>query len=403
MNEAEQPLATGGNVENSEEAQLLELFIEQDKKLPKHLRAIVYRRIEEELKKQKAREAEKKLIFKGYPIDWVEYSNTNSIVDARDAIKKKDTNRKFGIRWNGVIYKPEDFFKKAFPDYKKYPYKVTFLNENIKYISESQRIKLQYEALEYIYTVKEKGTLVYISKENKDELLELCIRYSDYVSTAKQWLRRMNYKNGLEKMITFGASISASIKEDTETEHLYCYRRIKTDNRVTFIGVKMEINEWIKEIERNIELIITDKSNRRTHIDNALNSIYYQYGTYLTLNKKLNDTLRKCVFDRIGMIDFICNIEIPNADLTFTIDFDKDIKIKKMHENIHNRDIKGRNEAFKKFGTLCATKGDIYTRKQLLELKFNDKNIRRYIDYGFMNSNGKGTYTILIENIEDLE
>lgn len=127
MNEAEQPLATGGNVENSEEAQLLELFIEQDKKLPKHLRAIVYRRIEEELKKQKAREAEKKLIFKGYPIDWVEYSNTNSIVDARDAIKKKDTNRKFGIRWNGVIYKPEDFLKKHFQTIRNIHTKLRFL------------------------------------------------------------------------------------------------------------------------------------------------------------------------------------------------------------------------------------------------------------------------------------
>lgn len=164
MNEAEQPLATGGDVENSG---MNEKFIEQFKQLTKEQKQVVIK-----IQKSLLDEARKELnpTFRGNIIHWIEYSDTNSIVDAREAKKKDDTKRKYGIRWNGTIYKPEDFLKTAFPEYKKCNYLIIFKNDNIFYLGRTERVKLQYEALKYIYTEKERSTLVGISVQDNKEL-----------------------------------------------------------------------------------------------------------------------------------------------------------------------------------------------------------------------------------------
>lgn len=213
----------------------------------------------------------------------------------------------------------------------------------------------------------------------------------------------MYFDSGIYKMITFGASITV----DGNNKGVYCYKVEYNEKGATYKGVNTSWEQWTEKIKISCDIAREYKVNSEEYeqlYKEAERSIYYQYGTHLTVTAELNTQLKSCIYQYItfGTADFPEG-EIPNADLTFTIDFDTDVELRKSHANTHNRDIKGRNEAFKKFSTLGATRGDIYTRKQLLELKFNDKNIRRYIDYGFMDSNGKGTYTILIEKLADLE
>ena len=93
--------------------------------------------------------------------------------------------------------------------------------------------------------------------------------------------------------------------------------------------------------------------------------------------------------------------EIPNADLNFTIDFERDIEIveaidlktdmseyNKAHNAQHNKDI-GRKRVLETFSRLT---GDEWTTKEILAQGFNEKNIKRFVDYGLIERISRGRY-----------
>lgn len=342
--------------------------------------------------------------FREDKINFVECSDINCIVDATNYEKEKDNKEysKFRIEWKENLYTVEQFFKEAYTDYKIFPYKIRPKkgNQKLFYLSKGQRKKIQYSALQYHYEKYHGGKLVIVSEEDNRNIKSLCGRYFECVDTASELLSRLYYDNGLSKIITFGASITV----DGNNKDNYCYKiKEKTEKSITCLGISMTWEKWTEAIKEKLDFARqykTDSEEFKELYEQAEKMIYYQREMNLTLTGEFNEIMRNCLYQYSisGKADFPEG-QIPNAELTFTIDFDDDIEIYKSHENKHNKDIKGKNEAYKKFNTLNAAIGDIVTRQQLLALKWNDKNIARYIDYKFMErvTGKRGAYRILIK------
>jgi ACT domain-containing protein len=103
-----------------------------------------------------------------------------------------------------------------------------------------------------------------------------------------------------------------------------------------------------------------------------------------------------------GKAEFPFIGDIPNADVAFTIDFKRDVEIvrafdlktdmseyNKQHNAEHNREVIGRKKVEKTFSRLT---GDKWTTQELLQQGFNDKNIKRFVDYGLIERTGRGKY-----------
>lgn len=344
-----------------------------------------------------------KAVFRGDTIEYVECSNINSIVDANEYVKNKNKDVKehckFRIRWRDKLYTAEQFFKEAFKDYKIFPYKIRPIdgNEKLFYLSKGQRKQRQYEALQYHYKKYFGKEIVAVSQSDIDELKYFFFIYSENIDTARDLCSRIHYKDGLSKMVTFGATISV----DGKNKDNYCYMVInKTEKGFTCVGIDMTWEKWAETIK-----YWSDNGNQLFQMNNMPYSdvekyIYYQDKIYLTLTGKYNEIMRTCTkqYFNTRKADFPTG-QIPNKDLTFNIDYDEDIEIYRSHENKHLKEVNGHDKAYIKFNTLNAAIDEIVTRQQLLALKWNDKNIARYIEYGFMKriAGKKGAYMILIE------
>ena len=86
-----------------------------------------------------------------------------------------------------------------FPQYKKHDYKVRFKIDNVFYLSSSQRAKLAYRILAQNYD------LVEVAEQDKRDLER--IAKSNKAKTYQIWHDRMKWKNGHEKLMTFGAAL----------------------------------------------------------------------------------------------------------------------------------------------------------------------------------------------------
>jgi hypothetical protein len=317
-----------------------------------------------------------------------------------------------------------------FKNYKKYEYKVKFNTDNIMYLSSNQRAKLQYHILAR-WIQSKKINLVIVDNQDKEDLI--CLSLSGKHRTSKIWANRMLYwEDGIEKMISFGVALDVrSVKNKDgndiyNVKDIYCYRMKIDDNKAIYTGISMTWERWKQGIIDKVNSIDTLKKIRYNNdnekeyynrlFDECKSSIYYQNDYYMTFPLNEKTAIEKWFADyywkRNIELEFPFSGIIQNAELSFAIDFYKDIDIvdahyigtsEKMAE--HNRQNNDRHN--KKMGekqsreTFNKLKGDTWTTGEIKAQGFNDLQIRTWRNtYKWIKKIGKiGNMFIYARNI----
>ena len=112
------------------------------------------------------------LLFRGKPIAWVDVPKTKSVIVpnaiGEDGTEERITGKQHLISYGGKRYQREEFLTAMFPDYKKFPYRVKFKNEDVFRLNAKQRAKLQYNVLAH------KFGLVPVALQDRVDLERLC-------------------------------------------------------------------------------------------------------------------------------------------------------------------------------------------------------------------------------------
>lgn len=112
------------------------------------------------------------LLFRGKPIAWVDVPKTKSVIVpnaiGEDGTEERITGKQHLISYGGKRYQREEFLTAMFPDYKKFPYRVKFKNEDVFRLNANQRAKLQYNVLAH------KFGLVPVALQDRVDLERLC-------------------------------------------------------------------------------------------------------------------------------------------------------------------------------------------------------------------------------------
>lgn len=129
---------------------------------------------------------------------------------------------------------------------------------------------------------------------------------------------------------------------------------------------------------------------------------------YLTLPKEEIETIKLWIYKYFenDTEEFPYKGEIPNADVSFTIDFDRDVRIERAHDlkyemseynkehnAQHNRDI-AYNKVKETFSRLV---GNEWTRAEIIQQGFNHKNLDNFVKYRFIERIARGQYKRLLE------
>lgn len=344
--------------------------------------------------------------FRGKPIEWkiVEEVKTKEIPNA--FTPDKPDIEEFIQKNNYIVYDNKDyhgidkFFQGVFPEYKKYPYKVNFLNDNIFYLGKSQRAKLQYNIL------ANKFGLVDVSEDEEFEL-RMFFQFS-HNEPSKKAYQRIQWDNGLRKMVSFGTSLSVN----GTNKDVFCYSKEEELNGTTYTSVNLEWEDWFRHLQYTIDSMKRDNPtiSDMTVINELNKDIYYQThyldtGCHLTLKAEHIDNIKQwiCDYCRKGTTVYPYNGKFPNSDLKFTIMYDdvdivpqRNIKGKnamaeynKENNAEHNRQM-GEEKAMEKFRKL---KGDEWTKQELKDLGYNDTQIDNYCNkYHWIKRIEKGRY-----------
>ena len=140
------------------------------------------------------------LLFRGLPIVWTATRQTRRVAERNavgpDTISERPGRKVNLIGYNGQTYQKEQFYRMAFSDYKKYPYRVNFLTDDVFRLGGNQRAKLQYHIL------AQRFPLVEVYWKDKQELEAFAA--ASETETAQRWQSRMRWPQGHEKMVTFG-------------------------------------------------------------------------------------------------------------------------------------------------------------------------------------------------------
>lgn len=112
------------------------------------------------------------LLFRGRPIAWVDVPKTKSVIVpnaiGEDGTEERITGKQHLISYEGKRYQREEFLTAMFPDYKKFPYRVKFKNEDVFRLNANQRAKLQYNVLAHRFG------LVPVALQDREDLERLC-------------------------------------------------------------------------------------------------------------------------------------------------------------------------------------------------------------------------------------
>lgn len=112
------------------------------------------------------------LLFRGRPIAWVDVPKTKSVIVpnaiGEDGTEERITGKQHLISYGGKRYQREEFLTAMFPDYKKFPYRVKFKNEDVFRLNANQRAKLQYNVLAHRFG------LVPVALQDREDLERLC-------------------------------------------------------------------------------------------------------------------------------------------------------------------------------------------------------------------------------------
>lgn len=304
------------------------------------------------------------------------------------------------IFYEGQEYTREQFLKAHFENYKRYPYKVQFQNDNVFWLGSSQRAKLQYHVLAQYFDLAE------VSDKDKTDLEQFAKQHK--AETAQIWHSRMKWEQGHEKLITFGAALDVRRADGTSRANgLYCYESKITDDKAEYKGVPMSWESWSNGIRFQIDCahdiyrrlanypekqkVRVDKFLRYAMMAMFCQQIINESCYYLTLPKAEMDEIKKWIYQYLkdGKAAFPYQGEIPNADLNFTIDFKHDVQIIKQHDNTkHNQEI-ARTKVENTFSRLV---GDVWVTQEIIGQGFNEKNIKRFVDYGLIERTSRGHY-----------
>lgn len=350
----------------------------------------------------------KQFTFRGKPICWIDEPKYVQVGEPRPCafdpsmILTDEEFRGFNhyIQYDGTLYKQDEFFKAVFPEYKKHPYKVQFPDDTVFYLNNSQRARLQYEILAHHFD------LVQVSDQDEEDLWNLCADRG-LEPPCSTLIQRMRWKDGLRKMITFGAALDVRGK----CNGVWCYRKELEEGRATFRGYPMDWDVWLKYVKGQIRFrhIIKIASKAKTPLfisyAQAMRDLYYHCQLHLTIPSDERETMGKWVWACVNLKDspFPYTGDIPNSRLTFTIDYEKDVKIvaandlkdpqamaqyNREHNAEHNFEL-GKKQAQEKFSRL---QGDEWTRPELRRQGYDDRQINRYCLYGWIERVERGLY-----------
>lgn len=310
------------------------------------------------------------------------------------------------ILYEGKQQTRKEFLKSAFQEYRKYPCKVQFRTDDIYRLGGNQRAKLQYHIL------AQRFPLVLVSEQDRDDLEAFCASHK--AETAKRWLNRMAWENGLEKMITFGVALEVRIPAGM-TRRPWCYSARMDTKTAVFSGEPMTWEEWAAPIKSLLDFR-REELNRGTDMtqqereqlvedtyNEALMKLSYQHGLYMTLPgeeyRRLKEWVYKYLYD--GAASFPYAGAIPDGDYTFTIDFERDIEIvatPDLHTDMgqYNREFnaernkeRGRKLAEERFAQLV---GDEWTTQEILAQGFTRKALDSFVKYGLIERLKRGFY-----------
>ena len=362
-------------------------------------------RIVDELKADEAKndELSRNPKFRGKPIKWVKVERTVKTNNAFCPDETEIDGNNHLIEYEGLRYKREEFLKAMFPEYKKHPCKVRFNNDDVFWLGNNQRSKLQYQIL----ASKFDSDMATVSDEDKADLERFCKNYDS--ETAGRWYQRMTWEQGHEKMITFGVALDVRRKDGTtRTNGAWCFSADMTDTRAIYTGVYMTWDLWSNQLIGHLD------GKRDEHRDNkadnyaavykqAAQLMYYQNGRYMTLpakeRKAISDWIYEYYMSERKPPFPLCGA-IGGGDRVIEIDFDDVVIVdasgiagyNRTHNTernkIHNKEI-GRRKVEKNVEQL---QGDKWTTQEILSQGFSRAKLDNMVKHGFIRRLKQGHY-----------
>ena len=223
------------------------------------------------------------------------------------------------LKYDGILYDGKaHFLNTLFDCYFPVAYRVKYNSNDIFWLSGNQRTRLSYQILNREIGAK--------SISLSDDSILKSIAGSGKHEAAKRWLGRMNWNNGNANMITFGVGYEVK----GAANGVFCYRPEYYDNKATFTAEKMTWEQWS-------EKIIATLDSKRYHIDDVIMMMYYQDGVYMTLPKTEQKAIKGWIYKGYReRKPFPYSGVVPNGNVNFTIDFDRDCEIVKSESLRHN-------------------------------------------------------------------
>lgn len=339
-------------------------------------------------------------LFHGEPITWLNEPNPAG----------KGTEH--FILWKGEKYKQSAFFEAAYPEqYNKIKKRVKFKNaaaENVFRLSGNQRTILMYRCLASKYPLEK------VSELDSFDLQLLCMNERDN-TTAAQLASRLRWENGLALLVTFGASLNYTEKQNDSTAaaHTWCYSVEYEADRAIFRGVKMTWEIWSVRLKDILDKCRLHRQSKKAMWESVRPAIYCQDRMRLTLLKEDYFQICDWVNEYFSGYEtpFPLHGEIPDADFEFVIDYNADTELVENRSlnssaamSEYNRETnavgnvqKGKEKVLRRFQAAFpdCKPGDQVTTAQLKERGYtDDKAIKRLVDHGIVDRLRRGLYIV---------
>lgn len=306
------------------------------------------------------------------------------------------------IKYDNKLFSPEEFFKYLYPnEYKKYPYRVKFkgqLAKDIENLSANRRCCLIYDILEYHYP-----DLVEIDETEQQQIIELFSYCDNENNYAKSIYYKLQYKDGVRKVVTFGCGLKYNCKAHSK---VCCYYITSGESMRIYHGLKMNWEEWEKAITYPIKHhIVRGYFPLPSYIAYYKSQIHFCniqsfYTTIPIATKKILEQWINEMIETGDLIPIPLSGDTGSTERSFTVDFNDteqieiiqnvDMKVNTAQYNRDNNAAKGIERMRKRYTEILTA--EQYTTKELEQLDI-DKNARtRLIKSGLLLSGGRGVY-----------
>lgn len=315
---------------------------------------------------------------------------------ATDEVETRLINKYFWC-WNGGEYERNDFFKAAFENHDKYKKRVTAdaqTMENLLRLSGTQRQKLLYDVLASYYP------LVEVSQNDADDLLDFC--KSQKNQTANDTAMKLNWEDGLAKLITFGLGVSMT----GAASMTWCYEIEELPTKRRYTGRVTTWESWGLRIKAKLEEVIHDG----LEYDDAWNKVrplvYCQNKLRLTLDEADRMRLQGYInsYLKNGYAEWPETLHGEIGDnYEFVVDFRENFEIRdKVGFNAEGRAAfnkqRGCDQVMERFEAAFpnASCGQVITTKELKAAGYSDKKaIARLVKHEILENFAYGKYRVL--------